>query len=314
MSKKYPLLDDRKWLHHKYWVEEISCIDIADIISCSDDAVYHAFASLNINRRSKSERQKGKKNSFWRKHHTEETKQKNRVAHIGACLSEETRRKISEANKGQIPWNKGIKGRLHSEETKRKISESNRGVKFSEDHIQKLRKANSGESNPMFGKHHTRESLKKIGEGNKGKHLSEEAKKKLSETRKKLYKDPEFAKKMFKAIAKKPTNPERIWKEIAIDNNSLPFKYTGDGEVVIGGRCPDFIHLTKKIVVEVFGKAYHAPLFAFFNVDYSRTYKGTIEHYKQHGYKCIIFWDRDLVEREDAEQFVSNKIKKEGVL
>ena len=39
--------------------------------------------------------------------------------------SEETKRKISEAMKGQIPWNKGKTGLpKHSEEHKRKISEA----------------------------------------------------------------------------------------------------------------------------------------------------------------------------------------------
>ncbi len=38
--------------------------------------------------------------------------------------SEETKRKISEAKKGQVPW---MKGRHHSDESKRKISEANVG-------------------------------------------------------------------------------------------------------------------------------------------------------------------------------------------
>nr|DAE59944.1 MAG TPA: intron associated endonuclease [Caudoviricetes sp.] len=78
-------------------------------------------------------------------------------------------------------------GRKLSEETKRKISESHKGI-------------SSGENNPMYGKHHTKEAKqkmsdfaksrvgwkhtektkKKIGEGNKGKTLSEEARKKIS--------------------------------------------------------------------------------------------------------------------------------------
>ena len=40
----------------------------------------------------------------------------------GKTLSEETRRKISEAGKGRVPWNKG---KTLSEETRRKLSESN---------------------------------------------------------------------------------------------------------------------------------------------------------------------------------------------
>jgi NUMOD3 motif len=57
-------------------------------------------------------------------------------------LSEETRRKISEANKGRISPNKG---KHRSEETRAKISAALIGNK----------KNNVGEHNGMFGKHHS---------------------------------------------------------------------------------------------------------------------------------------------------------------
>ena len=47
----------------------------------------------------------------------------------------------------------------------------------------KLREANLGEKNPMFGKSHTKEVRKKISESNKGNIFSKEHKRKLSESR-----------------------------------------------------------------------------------------------------------------------------------
>lgn len=58
--------------------------------------------------------------------------------------SEKTKKKISEANKGKTPWNKG---KTHSEETRKKMSESLKG-----------------ENNPMYGKRHSEETRKKISE------------------------------------------------------------------------------------------------------------------------------------------------------
>lgn len=55
------------------------------------------------------------------KKHTKESKEKNRIAHLGKKLSEEHKRKISETTKGR-------KGKPMSEETKLKVSKAKKGV------------------------------------------------------------------------------------------------------------------------------------------------------------------------------------------
>jgi hypothetical protein len=47
----------------------------------------------------------------------------NRKAHKGKKLSEESKRKLSESNKGKSPW---IKGKKHTEEARRKMSVARR--------------------------------------------------------------------------------------------------------------------------------------------------------------------------------------------
>lgn len=92
---------------------------------------------------------------------------------------------------GKVGYNYG---KRLSEETKKKISESHKGFKMSEETKQKISKANTGENNPMYHRHHTKESRKimsekKIGkydgENNPhwGKHHTEETKQRLSQTR-----------------------------------------------------------------------------------------------------------------------------------
>jgi group I intron endonuclease len=82
-------------------------------------------------RKKMSEVRKGKTTWMKGKHHSEESNQKNRIAHIGKklsaerieklknhipwnknlknCFTEATRLKMSESHKGKIPWNKGLK-------------------------------------------------------------------------------------------------------------------------------------------------------------------------------------------------------------
>lgn len=115
-------------------------------------------------------------------------------------------------------------------------------------------------------------------------------------------------------IPKHHTKPERIFKSVSKKNN-LPFKYTGDGSFWIGDKPainPDFIHLTKKIVVEIFSY-WHDPLRRHCKVRYSATYEGRKKILKRYGYKLIVFWQEDL-EREDAEQFVLHTLREEGVI
>lgn len=53
-------------------------------------------------------------------------------------------------------------GKKHSEETRAKMSASLKGRKFSAETRAKMSEANSGENNPMFGRHHSEETLEKL--------------------------------------------------------------------------------------------------------------------------------------------------------
>ena len=129
--------------------------------------------------------------------------------HKGKKLTDEHKKKISDAHKGkQKPWasetakkmSESLKGKKKkfrplSEETKRKISESNKGKKkpMSDKHKESLSKAKKGWKNPNKGK--TYEEIMgvdaakrfKIEQSKKrtGRILSEETKRKISESHKK---------------------------------------------------------------------------------------------------------------------------------
>ena len=85
-------------------------------------------------------------------------------------------------------------------------------------------------------------------------------------------------------FAKLPNKPEQILINFFAKCH-LSFKYTGDGEVWLGNRNPDFINTNgKKQVIELLGTYWH-PIFD--GAD-------RIEHYKQYGFKTLIIWEDEL--------------------
>ena len=125
---------------------------------------------------------------------------------LGLIVSDETKRKLSEINKGKT----------HSDETKRKLSEINKGKKVSDETRRKLSEMNkgekhpffgkTGEGNPFFGKKHSEETLKKMSESAKGRKHSEETLKKISEAAKGRKHSDETRRKMRETRRKNKEN------------------------------------------------------------------------------------------------------------
>jgi len=115
---------------------------------------------------------------------------------FGKHLSEETKQKISKANKGQIPW---IEGRHHSDETRLKMSKARKGEKHSDEHKQKASEANKG-------KHHSEETKLKISKRLKGRKLSRKHRQKVIEALKGRKHSEETKLKMSEMKKGKPSS------------------------------------------------------------------------------------------------------------
>ena len=191
------------------------------------------------------------------------------------------------------------KGKHHSEKTKQKIRKASIGRHPTEETRQKLRKANKGEANSNFGKSPNKKTRQKLSDAGKRRFLKESEREKLR-----------IARKARKGFPQHHTKPELIFEGICKKYN-LPFKYTGDGAFWIGKNPtinPDFVNCNgKKIAVEIFGDYWHSPLLKQ-NISYSQSYEGRNKILKEYGWKLMVFWGTDLL-REDAEQFILNKLK-----
>lgn len=230
-------------------------------------------------------------------------------------LSEDHRKKIGEANKG--------KGKIAvpEEELRRLYLDQ----KLSTIKIAKVYKTNfvtilkrmeeygikrRNRSETSKGRIISEEIRRKISERNKGRHLSSSTEfknghlplissERQAENTKRLWKQGNFVKKQMRARHVHPNKPEKKLTHI-LERNKFPFHYVGDGEVTIGGLCPDFIHDNgDKKVIELFGRVFHDPDFTFRGqIRWHQQYWGRMAYYSQFGYRCLIIWDNELVNEE----------------
>ena len=134
----------------------------------------------------------------------------------GWVPSEETRRKISEASKG----NTYMLGKTLSEETKRKMSETRKGKTHSEETKRKISEVKKGKT---FSEEHRRN----LSEAQKGKSLSEETRRKMSETRKGKIPSKETRRKLSEA--RKGQAKGKKWWNDGCGNRKRMVECPGDG-------------------------------------------------------------------------------------
>lgn len=97
-----------------------------------------------VTRGRMSKAQRGEKNGFYGKNHTEKAKQQNREAQLGKITSDETKQKQREALKGE---KSPFFGKAHSDDRKQKNREAHLGIPKSEETKQKMKEAKLGEKN-----------------------------------------------------------------------------------------------------------------------------------------------------------------------
>jgi len=107
----------------------------------------------------------------------------------------------------------------------------------------------------------------------------------------KMWKDPEFVKKQMKARCIKPNKSELALNDLL--NKILPgeYKFVGDFQFVVGGKCPDFLNVNgQKKLIELFGGYWHDP--EYFPADSSS--KDRIDHFKPYGFDTLVIREHEL--------------------
>ncbi len=167
-------------------------------------------------------------------------------------------------------------------------------------------KYSKGVNNSFYGKKHTKQTIEKIRSNNwyrKGTLFFDVLK---------ISRD-EWLRRKMKGQENRPTKPE-IYLNNLIMKYNLPFKYVGDGSVIIYGLNPDFIECNgKKKIIEVFGDYWHDPKKR--KIAYTATEYGRKNIFAKLGYSTLILWEHELIEKNEKQivERINTFINKQGV-
>jgi len=172
-------------------------------------------------------------------------------------------------NKGKTPWNKGL---TKQTDTRILVASSKLiGRKLNEKARKKISKK-------------ARERLK-----DKTKHpMYKKSRPDISL----LNKNPEFVKKRITGLIKKPNKPEQFLIKL-FEKYNLPYKYVGDGKIIIGTVNPDFINCNgQKKIIEVFGVYWHLAKKGFKTKQQAEEERRKI--FAEYGFKTLVIWEDEL--------------------
>ena len=134
-----------------------------------------------------------------------------------------------------------------------------------------------------------------------------------SEAAKKRWADPDYRDRVIRAILKasriRPTTPELQVQAILDVHFPGQWKYTGDGDVIIGGKNPDFVNVNgQKSVIEMFGDYWHGEKRT--GIPNEQAVADRIAHFAKYGFRCAVVWESDT--RDD--DVVLSKLRVAGIV
>lgn len=165
-----------------------------------------------------------------------------------------------------------------------KYGELLRGIPKSEEWKRKASLAKMGERNPMKNPVHA----KKMADSKRGKPNPKH------KEFWRLHKEEQL-KKMMIGEHKKPNKLELRLIDL-INRDGLQFRYVGNWEFLVGGKCPDFVSTDdRKQLIELFGDYWHT-------VKARETAEERAAHFRQFGYETLILWGHDLLDENATLQ------------
>lgn len=113
---------------------------------------------------------------------------------------------------------------------------------------------------------------------------------KISCSMKKKWREPGYKKRTVQKILEAshvcPNYSEKFLNTILQVTIPEEYFFVGDGQFILGGKCPDFLNINgKKKLIELFGEHWHE----------KKEERKRIEYFKKFGFDTLIIWGNELL-------------------
>lgn len=180
------------------------------------------------------------------------------------------------------------RGKKNTSEHNHRISEGRMGISCSESAKRKLSAYNTG-------KHLSEETKKKIAYSSTNRRQSKESIEKIRRYnstdayKNSHWNNPEYIRKQIQARNVHQNKSEKFLESLI---SQFGLRFVGDGQVIIAGKCPDFINEEKHLIIELFGDYWHSQELT--GVPEAQHEKERIELFRSAGYQTLVVWECEL--------------------
>lgn len=145
------------------------------------------------------------------------------------------------------------------------------------------------------------ENRMKQSERIKKTHSNPKVKNIMSEKAKRSWMCQEYVQKQMQARGVKPNKTERKLDTLLNTIYSNEWKFVGDGEIIINGKCPDFINVnSQKKIIELFGDYWHR----------GQDPDDRKKIFAEFGYDTLVIWEHELKNMDMIKLKIDDFVKK----
>lgn len=174
--------------------------------------------------------------------------------------------------KGMSPWNQGLT--KETDKRVKKIGEISKGNQYT------------------LGKHWKVIDTSNMSKAQKKRYENPENRKKTGILTKKAMEKKKTIKAILKARHACPNKAEKYLDKYLQRILSDEYNFVGDGQFVLGGRCPDFLNINgKKKLIELFGDYWHSERTGKIKKEAENE---RVDYFKKFGYSTLIIWESEL--------------------